>query len=104
MIFWIIAALCAFYVKGLCGFANTLVFTSILSFGNANINISPIELILGYPTNLIISFKERKSIDLKICLPLAERNLLLKQSARVLEFRKRNSFLEERVERRVING
>ncbi len=71
MIFWIIATLCAFYVKGLCGFANTLVFTSILSFGNANINISPIELILGYPTNLIISFKERKSIDLKICLPLA---------------------------------
>ncbi|SDB53114.1 hypothetical protein SAMN02910263_02682 [Butyrivibrio sp. INlla16] len=71
MIFWIIATLCAFYVKGLCGFANTLVFTSILSFGNANINISPVELILGYPTNLIISWKERKSIDLKICIPLA---------------------------------
>ena len=71
MIFWIIATLCAFYVKGLCGFANTLVFTSILSFGTANINISPVELVLGYPTNLIISWKERKSIDWKICLPLA---------------------------------
>ncbi|SFC49064.1 sulfite exporter TauE/SafE family protein [Butyrivibrio sp. YAB3001] len=71
MIFWIIAALCAFYVKGLCGFANTLVFTSILSFGTANINISPVELVLGYPTNLIISWKERKSIDWKICIPLA---------------------------------
>ena len=71
MIFWIIATLCAFYIKGLCGFANTLVFTSILSFGTANINISPVELVLGYPTNLIISWKERKSIDWKICLPLA---------------------------------
>ena len=63
--------MCAFYIKGLCGFANTLVFTSILSFGTANINISPVELVLGYPTNLIISWKERKSIDWKICLPLA---------------------------------
>ena len=69
--FWIIATLCAFYVKGLCGFANTLVFTSILTFGTANINISPVELLLGYPTNLIISWKERRHIDLKICLPLS---------------------------------
>ena len=71
MVYWIIATLCAFFVKGLCGFANTLVFTSILSFGNANINISPVELILGYPTNLIISWNERRSIDLKICIPLS---------------------------------
>lgn len=71
MLFWIIATLAAFFVKGLCGFANTLVFTSILSFGLANINISPVELLLGYPTNLIISWRERKSIDLKIVLPLS---------------------------------
>ena len=68
--YWIIATFLAFYVKGLCGFANTLVFTSILSFTAANINISPLELVLGYPTNLIISWKERKAIDLKIVLPL----------------------------------
>ncbi|MBP3279897.1 MAG: sulfite exporter TauE/SafE family protein [Butyrivibrio sp.] len=67
----IIATLAAFYVKGLCGFANTLVFTSILSFTSANINISPLELILGYPTNIIISWKERKSIVPKIVIPLA---------------------------------
>ena len=71
MIYWIIATICAFFVKGLCGFANTLVFTSILSFGNNNINISPVELILGYPTNLFICWKERKALDLKMCLPLA---------------------------------
>ena len=71
MIFWIIATLCAFIVKGLCGFANTLVFTTILSFGNNNINISPVELILGYPTNIILAWKERKAIRLSICLPFA---------------------------------
>ncbi len=71
MIYWIIATLCAFFVKGLCGFANTLVFTSILSFGTDNINISPVELILGYPSNLIIAIKDRKSINLKICIPLS---------------------------------
>lgn len=71
MIYWIIATLAAFYIKGLCGFANTLVFTSILNFSTANINISPLELILGFPTNLIISWKERKAIDLKIVIPLA---------------------------------
>lgn len=71
MIWWIIATVCAFFVKGLCGFANTLVFTTILSFGNNNINISPVELLLGYPANVILAWKERKSINWSICLPLA---------------------------------
>lgn len=71
MIWWMIATICAFFVKGLCGFANTLVFTTILSFGNNNINISPVELLLGYPTNVIMAWKERKSIKWSICLPLA---------------------------------
>lgn len=71
MIWWMIATVCAFFVKGLCGFANTLVFTTILSFGNNNINISPVELILGYPTNVILAWKERKFIKWNICLPLA---------------------------------
>lgn len=71
MVWWIVATLCAFFVKGLCGFANTLVFTTILSFGNNNVNISPVELILGYPTNIIMAWKERKSIKWSICIPLA---------------------------------
>jgi len=71
MTLWIIASACAFYIKGLCGFANTLVFTSVLAFGTENINISPVELILGYPTNLIIAYKERKSIKWSTCLPIA---------------------------------
>lgn len=71
MFWWILATLCAFFVKGLCGFANTLVFTTILSFGNNNINISPVELLLGYPTNAILAWKERRAISWRMCLPLA---------------------------------
>ncbi len=71
MYLWSIAAFIAYYIKGLCGFANTLVFTSILSFGAANADISPIDLLLGYPMNLILTWKNRKSLDPKIYVPLA---------------------------------
>lgn len=71
MIWWIIAALCAYIAKGLTGFANTLLFSTILSFGNNNISISPVELILGYPTNVIMAWKERKSIQWDMCIPLS---------------------------------
>lgn len=70
MAYWILATICAFFIKGLCGFANTLVFTTILSFGVNNINISPVELVLGYPSNFIVAWKERSSIQPGICIPL----------------------------------
>lgn len=63
MYLWLIAALMAYFVKGICGFANTLVFTAILSFGAANARISPVDLLLGYPANLILTWKNRKSLD-----------------------------------------
>lgn len=65
------AAVCAYFIKGLCGFANTLVFSTILSFSTNNVNISPVELVLGFPSNIMISYKERKSVDWKVCIPLA---------------------------------
>lgn len=46
MNFRIIATLAAFFVKGLCGFASSLVFSTILSFGINNINITPVDLLL----------------------------------------------------------
>lgn len=66
MIYWILATLTAFYIKGLCGFANSLVFSSVLSFGITNANISPVEVILGYPSNLILAFKKRKFLKARI--------------------------------------
>lgn len=71
MLLWIVAAFVAYFVKGLCGFANTLVFTSILSFGASNAGISPVDLLLGYPANLILTWKNRGRLDPKIWLPLA---------------------------------
>ena len=68
---WIIATLIAFYIKGLCGFANTLVFTSILGFGTDNVNISPVELVLGYPTNFILAWKNKKHLKREVWLPLS---------------------------------
>lgn len=67
----ILAVISAFIVKGMCGFANTLVFSTILSFNTNNINISPLELIVGYPANVIIAWKERKSVTAKVCVPLS---------------------------------
>ena len=71
MLLWIIATLVAFFVKGLCGFANTLVFTSIMGFGANNVAISPIELMLGYPANFILTLKNRKKLNPKVFIPLA---------------------------------
>lgn len=70
MYLWIIATVVAYFIKGLCGFANTLVFTTILSFGTPNVNISPIDLLIGYPTNLILTWENRKKLDSKFYLPL----------------------------------
>ena len=70
-IWMVFAVLCAYFVKGMCGFANTLVFSTILSFRESNLNISPVELLTGYPSNILIAFRERKSLSLRICLPLS---------------------------------
>lgn len=60
---WYIAAFAAFFVKGLCGFANTLVFTSVMAFAQANRSISPVELMLGYPANFLMAWRSRERLD-----------------------------------------
>lgn len=70
MILWFAASFISFFIKGLCGFANTLVFTSILSFGAANIEITPVNLLLGYPSNLIMAWRGRKMLRPRLVLPL----------------------------------
>lgn len=67
----IIATLAAFFVKGLAGFANTLVFTTMLGFGSSNLQITPMELVLGYPCNIFMAWKDRKKIDFRRALTLA---------------------------------
>ena len=50
---------------------RTLVFTSILSYGTANVNISPTELLIGYPMNLLMTWNNRKELKTKVWLPLS---------------------------------
>ena len=76
MVLWIAAAFAAYFVKGLCGFANTLVFTSILGFGTANVDISPVDLLMGCPSNLLMTWRYRAHIDRRIVLPLSALVLL----------------------------
>lgn len=73
MIFWIsaFAVLVAYTIKGLTGFANTLVFSTIMSFFTNNLAITPIEIILGTPSNIFIALRERKGFKWKVVLPLA---------------------------------
>ena len=71
MVLWIASAFAAYFVKGVCGFANTLVLTSILSFRAVNADISPIDLLLGYPSNLILAWRNRRSLDPKVWIPLS---------------------------------
>ncbi len=71
MALWIAAALAAFFIKGLCGFANTLVFTGVAGFSADNVLISPVELVLGYPSNLILTWKNRKALSFRVWGPLA---------------------------------
>lgn len=68
---WIAATLAAYYVKGLCGFANTLVFTTMLSYGVSNAGISPVELLLSYPANLAMTWKNRKFLLPRVYIPLS---------------------------------
>lgn len=68
---WVVATTLAFFVKGLCGFGNTLVFGSTLSFGVDNINITPVDLLMGIPSNIILAWRDRKNIIPKLVIPLS---------------------------------
>jgi len=65
------SAVLAYFIKGMTGFANTLVFSTILSFTTSNLNISPLELLVSSPSNLLIAYQNRKNLDAKVWLPLS---------------------------------
>lgn len=71
MLLWIIAAFIAYFVKGLTGFANTLVFTSILAYGANNAAITPVDLVIGIPANAAMAWRFRKEANWRIWLPAA---------------------------------
>jgi uncharacterized membrane protein YfcA len=64
------AAFAAYSVKGVSGFANTLVFSSILSFKTDNVEITPVDLLLGLPSNAYMVWRERREVSLRVAGPL----------------------------------
>ena len=70
MFFLSIVTLFSFFIKGLCGFANSMVFTTLMSFTSSLVNISPVILLLDFPSNLIMTWRYRREINPKVCLPL----------------------------------
>jgi len=62
-----LAGFLAYFIKGLCGFANTLVFQSVLRISDAslNMNITPLECLLSWPFNLLMTWHKRAYLKLK---------------------------------------
>ena len=71
MFFLPIVTLFSFFIKGLCGFANSMVFTTLMSFKSSLVNVSPVILLLDFPSNLIMTWRYRREINPKVCLPLS---------------------------------
>ncbi len=65
------AVFVSFWVKGISGFANSLIFGSIMSFRTNTINITPMDLLLNVPANFYFMWKERKKIKLGVVVPLS---------------------------------
>lgn len=70
-IFLFVSTFIAYFVRGITGFGNTLVMGSLFSFVIANRVTTPVDLVFSIPTNMFMVWHERKSISLKIVVPLS---------------------------------
>ena len=61
----------AYYVKGVCGFGNTLVFTSIAGLRTDISQLTPLDLLVGFVPNALIAWRDRKNACFRIWGPLA---------------------------------
>ncbi len=66
---WMLATLVGYFVKGVAGIGNTLVVTSAMAYTRTNAEITPVELLLCVPTNLVLAWKSRRSIDWRLTMP-----------------------------------
>lgn len=77
LIFFIFIVQAAGYlIKGLVGFGNPVLTAPLLSLALDNSVISPSGLLIDGPTNAWISWRNRRSIDWKVILPLTAACLL----------------------------
>lgn len=68
---WIAATLISTIIKGICGMGDAPVFSSILVFANANVDITPVSLLLSLPTNTFLAWRERSGLKKSIWLPMS---------------------------------
>lgn len=63
---------CSFFVKGIAGFGDPLIAQPLLSMTQMNTSsqISPLNLLMQWPLNLYISFKNRKKFSIAKTLPM----------------------------------
>ena len=66
-----LAVCLAYFIKGLTGFANTLVLTATMSFFRSSRDITPLDLLLSLPANLLLALRQWCSIQWRKALPLA---------------------------------
>ncbi len=65
------AVVVSYFFKGLCGFGNTLIFSSIMSFFANTVSITPIESVLCLPSSFVIAWKNRRDLRWGLILPVA---------------------------------
>jgi len=65
------AVVISYFFKGLCGFGNTLIFSTIMSFFANTVSITPVESVLCLPSSSFIAWKNRKSLRWGLILPVA---------------------------------
>ncbi|MBR3763901.1 MAG: sulfite exporter TauE/SafE family protein [Clostridia bacterium] len=66
---WMLAVLVGYFVKGIAGIGNTLVVTAAMTWTRTNQQITPVELLLCVPTNLLLAWKNRRHIDWRLTIP-----------------------------------
>ena len=68
---WIFAGLVSGFIKGLCGVGDAPLFSSIMSFAQNNIDISPVILFPSIFSNTLITWQNRKALQTRVWLPMA---------------------------------
>lgn len=71
MLLWILAAFVSTFVKGMCGFGDSLIFGTILASRADNIVITPVQMLISTPANVVLVVNNRKDFNWKIYLPTA---------------------------------
>lgn len=68
---WIFAAVLSSFIKGITGFADALIFTTIMTATETNAAITPVQTLVSYPSNFILLYRYRRHVNRSILLPAA---------------------------------